>query len=425
MKSTDIDSTFKLINTLSKVAGFPFLPEEGRKNSGNKLSCGSKSSPFLLFYSCSLIIFLILITSCLIYFHFINIIQLEFVGDIHIFQISITVSTGIINLIITSLKLRNNIYIMINKMSVLDNLLKTENKMKLKYTHMSREKIFFCVIAYIILVLTDFLIFTKGSLSFAYILDIDLGLYIHMVTAIQYVYFIYYVRERLVLLNSYIMTSKTINVTSRKTLFSELGIIQFEKNNCETFLSDEFIFPSEEKQTNAIISGASFTYFEYFKREKLHFQLLRVAQESLCDICSIINDMYGFQILLFFITIFTELTSNFYYQILCIASFYGENSLMILPSIWTMFYFTLIFVSTVVCHLASEEGNRSGVLLHRLLLIPELHSETVSEIKLFLHQVKYRKIKFTAWDIFTINLKNIRFYCRCCYNSFSNFSAVS
>ena len=42
-------------------------------------------------------------------------------------------------------------------------------------------------------------------------------------------------------------------------------------------------------------------------------------------------------------------------------------------------------------------------LLQKLLLLPELHPATGAEIQLFLHQVRDRKPKFTAWDAFTTN----------------------
>jgi len=55
------------------------------------------------------------------------------------------------------------------------------------------------------------------------------------------------------------------------------------------------------------------------------------------------------------------------------------------------------------CSAACGEANRSVTLLQKLLLVPDLHPATAAEIQLFLHQVRDRKPKFTAWDVFTIN----------------------
>ena len=62
-----------------------------------------------------------------------------------------------------------------------------------------------------------------------------------------------------------------------------------------------------------------------------------------------------------------------------------------------------LFSITASCSAACGEANRSVTLLQKLLLLPELHPATATEIQLFLHQVRDRKPKFTAWDVFTIN----------------------
>jgi hypothetical protein len=38
-----------------------------------------------------------------------------------------------------------------------------------------------------------------------------------------------------------------------------------------------------------------------------------------------------------------------------------------------------------------------------LLLLPALHPATAAEIQLFLQQVRDLKLRFSAWDVFTIN----------------------
>jgi len=65
--------------------------------------------------------------------------------------------------------------------------------------------------------------------------------------------------------------------------------------------------------------------------------------------------------------------------------------------------FLLLFWITGSCNGTSSEANRSAVILQKLLLIPELHPTTAVEIQLFFQQVINRKVKFTAWDFFTIN----------------------
>jgi hypothetical protein len=69
---------------------------------------------------------------------------------------------------------------------------------------------------------------------------------------------------------------------------------------------------------------------------------------------------------------------------------------------WTFLHFLLLFCITGSCNAASREADRSAVLLQKLLLT-ELHPATAAEVQLFLQQVINRKVKFTAWDFFTIN----------------------
>jgi gustatory receptor len=70
--------------------------------------------------------------------------------------------------------------------------------------------------------------------------------------------------------------------------------------------------------------------------------------------------------------------------------------------LWGLTQFFLLFCVTGCCNAASGEANRSAVLLQKLLLT-ELHPDTAEEVQLFLQQVSNRKVRFTAWDFFTIN----------------------
>jgi gustatory receptor len=69
---------------------------------------------------------------------------------------------------------------------------------------------------------------------------------------------------------------------------------------------------------------------------------------------------------------------------------------------WALTQFFLLFCVTGSCNAASGEANRSAVLLQKLLLT-ELHPDTAEEVQLFLQQVSNRKVRFRAWDFFTIN----------------------
>jgi hypothetical protein len=73
------------------------------------------------------------------------------------------------------------------------------------------------------------------------------------------------------------------------------------------------------------------------------------------------------------------------------------------PVIWSLMEFLKLLWIAAACSAACEEANRSVTLLQKLLLQPELHPATTTEIQLILQQIRDRTPKFTAWEVFTIN----------------------
>jgi hypothetical protein len=117
--------------------------------------------------------------------------------------------------------------------------------------------------------------------------------------------------------------------------------------------------------------------------------------------------MYGLQILLCIVSAVVETTSNFSYAITTlqwnVLIDVGHYHKFVTQIIWALMQFLLVFWITATCSAASGEGNRSVTLLQKLLLLPETHPATAAEIQLFLQQVRDLKLRFTAWDVFTIN----------------------
>jgi hypothetical protein len=116
--------------------------------------------------------------------------------------------------------------------------------------------------------------------------------------------------------------------------------------------------------------------------------------------------MYGLQILLCIVSAFVEITTNLSYAIIELKVKESTNVKhyheVVTSTIWALMQFLLMFWIAASCSAACGEANRSVTLLQKLLLLPELHPATAAEIQLFLHQVRDRKPKFTAWDFFTI-----------------------
>ena len=145
----------------------------------------------------------------------------------------------------------------------------------------------------------------------------------------------------------------------------------------------------------------------WLDKEKLRLRALRIVWDVLCDISSSVNSMYGLQILLCAVSAFIETTTNLSYSIIALKEndftnkeFYIE---VVTPIVWALMQFLQLFWVAASCSAAYEEFNRSVTLLQKLLLLPVIHSGPAAEIQLFLHQLRDRKMKFTAWDFFTIN----------------------
>jgi hypothetical protein len=145
----------------------------------------------------------------------------------------------------------------------------------------------------------------------------------------------------------------------------------------------------------------------WLHKEKLSFGDLRIIWDVLCDLFSSVTDMYGLQILLCIVSSFIDITMCLSYGIFKkpsnVFTNLGSYHCLLSPIIWALMQFLLLFWITATCSAASGEANRSVTLLQKLLLQPEFHPAPAAEIQLFLQQVRDLKLRFTAWDVFTIN----------------------
>jgi hypothetical protein len=149
------------------------------------------------------------------------------------------------------------------------------------------------------------------------------------------------------------------------------------------------------------------THNSWLHKKKKGFPALRIIWDVLCDVSSTVNSMYGLQILLCLLSAFIDITTNLNYRIIKIPSNaftkLGSYHHLLSSNIWALMQFLLLFWQTAICGTASGEANLSVTLIQKLLLLPELHPATAGEIQLFLQQGRDLKLRFTAWDVFTIN----------------------
>ncbi|KAJ9599872.1 hypothetical protein L9F63_009819, partial [Diploptera punctata] len=339
-RTKNFNQMFKPIISLSKFVGLTFI-------SGNHISEKDKIlklySILRLVYQLILGMTLTTVSMSVIYLNNSGIGKDE---DIHLFQMQITNLTAVINLFVTRFKTKNNVDHILRRMLLLDKLLKTDDETYINNAQFIKRIIRTFMSIIMLLTLLDFVTYASDYVSLLYTIAIDFSVIVHLIILMQYINLIYLIRDRLQSLNSYILTPKIINKNSRRILYSELGIIDINTstNLYKMLLSHELSDSTDEQINSETNFGTMFNSFDYAYRLKLHFQLLRVAQEVLCDISSTINIIYGFQVLLLFVMLFTEPTSNLYYVILHIVTGSNANKetaihVLVSAPLWASFYF--------------------------------------------------------------------------------------
>lgn len=137
-----------------------------------------------------------------------------------------------------------------------------------------------------------------------------------------------------------------------------------------------------------------------------------VLQEDhlhLYDAVQLLNSAYGFQILFCLAFLFIQLILDYNTAIDLVVKVLSQKAGLAtdIQECSALCYAVLTSVVvtyvTVSCHLASEEANRTGHLIHTLLLKPDLSRDVILQLQLFSSQVSNLRVKFTTCGFFTID----------------------
>jgi hypothetical protein len=131
----------------------------------------------------------------------------------------------------------------------------------------------------------------------------------------------------------------------------------------------------------------------------------RHVYNDVYDAHSLVNSIYGIPILLGFIINVTFSIINVY----CVlkdpptTSSFKPRKIM-----FQLFAFisciTIVLYETVSCHLVTVQSSKLRDKIQKLLLINSLHSDSVSQLKLFSDQISKNCINFQASCLFTIDM---------------------
>jgi magnesium-transporting ATPase (P-type) len=129
----------------------------------------------------------------------------------------------------------------------------------------------------------------------------------------------------------------------------------------------------------------------------------------LYDAAQLLNSAYGFQVLLCLAFLFSQLVLEHNIAINLVVKLLSRKA-EIATDIhhWfalcvALFLSVILTFVTVSCELASEEANRTGHLVHTLLLKPDLSRDLILQLQLFSSQVSNLRVKFTTCGFFTID----------------------
>jgi magnesium-transporting ATPase (P-type) len=140
-----------------------------------------------------------------------------------------------------------------------------------------------------------------------------------------------------------------------------------------------------------------------------YIKALQEYHMHLYDVAQLLNCAYGFQMLLCFAFLFSQVIFEFNIAVDILVKLLSRKA-EIATDIhhWfalcvALFLSVILTFVTISCELASEEANRTGHLVHTLLLKPDLSRDLTLQFHLFSSQVSNLRVKFTTCGFFTIN----------------------
>ncbi|KAJ9599869.1 hypothetical protein L9F63_009816 [Diploptera punctata] len=318
-----------------------------------------------------------------------------------LFQIAVNVISALVTFYLAVTKLPKEIREVLHRLSEIDFVLNIQKDFYETNSKLVRNKMITFICAYIFLFILDLYDMIRGIMYVIFVSMMDYIILIQFVTVMQFATLVNFMKDRLQILNDCIESCNIWNQNSSENvkLCQKLGIIKVRNNTQSTKTSAIF----ERRIIQIKDSGNSL-----INQQKMHISFYRIVHESLCDISSTINTIYGLQLLLFTISVFVEITINLNIQIISLtnnAGFIQKMIQVLFAFAWTVFHISMLFVMAGSCHSIKGEANQSIVILQRMLLIQELPPDVSAEVQLFLQQVINRKFIFTAWSFFDIDYK--------------------
>jgi hypothetical protein len=138
--------------------------------------------------------------------------------------------------------------------------------------------------------------------------------------------------------------------------------------------------------------------------------MVRQNYNALCEVCSLINSIHGFTLVVNWLVATVGLSVDLYYVTVFymfpsisnkVSSSAAMNVALIL---WSLFTLVRMFVIALSCQWVSDEYRICMSNVERLLLEYSSEEDVLTQLVSFTDQLVNNKIEFTACGIFTVNL---------------------
>ncbi|KAJ9599866.1 hypothetical protein L9F63_009813 [Diploptera punctata] len=340
---------------------------------------------------------------------------------VYLFEMLTNSTVAVLGMATSLMKHRKNMNTILFKMTVFDELLNWRVVGTLRrngrYIFMQMS---FLILFYMCVFVVDYLTGTFNEdkfyiwrifLIFSYVCT-----FVRALTITQYVNFVQLLKQKLRTLNNniflpansaYATESSNQDILFKKTNFAKLKSAQLNGICAEKFDDKFHVWCNTYMRNNF---NYAFT-FSHNPERLIRLRASRILYDLLCDICHIINSIYGFQMLICTIGNFILITITMSYGIISVLSHDEFNETYTFPVfnplLWTAMLFMMQLCPMISCSAASNESEKIVILIQKMLLIPENDPEILTELQLFSQQLNLRNIKFTAMEFFNINLKNL------------------
>lgn len=263
-----------------------------------------------------------------------------------------------------------------------------------------------CLVTTLVCLLFLWTVEISGIESMVLVLPGYINYFVNNLMVLLFVCLVTLIWHRYRILNSH-LTNKYISS----------NMLQAFNMSCNTSTSEchHSVFKTNIKDHTSLCHGKGYMWRPLVTEQHCNVYKIRKLREfhdSLHDVASDINVIYGFQILVDIVNTFIDIVTTLYISIVCAKEeAQSSNTIayhgIIVNASWMLLFFLKLIGITLSCHFTSSEANGTANILLKKLLTEELRPGTEREIQSFLQQVTNNKLYFSACGFFHISLSTL------------------